>query len=286
MHGVGWRARWMGRETGEPARARPGADVTLTALIVDDEPLARRRLASLLADVPWATQVGEAADGIEALEAIEQLSPHVVFLDVQIPELSGVQVAAKLRDRAVARSGERLQASPVVVFTTAYDAHALAAFELGAVDYLLKPFGTRRFLEALEKAQLMSQAKAGGVALERAIAALGAGGSISRDRIFVRAGNEVLPLPLHEVERIEAQGDYAMIHTQDRQHLVNLRTSVLESRLPNPPFLRVHRSHIVNLDHVARISGLDDSRFEVRMKSGALVPVSRTRSQELRRRSR
>lgn len=251
--------------------------MTLTALVVDDEPLARRRLASLLADVPWAAQVGEAADGVEALDTISRLSPQVVFLDVQIPELSGVQVAAKLRGAP---------SSPIVIFTTAYDAHAVAAFELGAVDYLLKPFGTRRFLEALEKAKFLSQARAGDAALERAIAALSSNGAISRDRIFVRTGNEVIPLVLDEVERIEAQDDYAMIHTRNRPHLVNLRMSALESRLPNPPFIRVHRSHIVNLDHVARISGLDGSRFEVRMKGGAVVPVSRSRSQELRRRSR
>jgi two-component system, LytTR family, response regulator len=251
--------------------------MSFTALVVDDEPLARRRLASLIADVPWATQVGEAADGVEALAEVARLSPQVVFLDVQIPELSGVQVASRLRS---------LQTAPSVVFTTAYDSHAITAFELGAVDYLLKPFGTRRFLEALERARLMSEAKAGGAALERAVAALGSGGPVSRERVFVRSGNEVLPLPLDELERVEAQDDYAMIHAAGRRHLVTLRLSTLEERLPNPPFLRVHRSHIVNLDHVERISGLDDSRFEVRMKSGATVPVSRARSQELRRRSR
>jgi two-component system LytT family response regulator len=252
--------------------------MNVTALVVDDEPLARRKLAALIADVPWATQVGEAADGLEALEAVERVSPHIVFLDVQIPELSGIQVASRLRS---------MQPPPAVVFTTAYDTHAVTAFELGAVDYLLKPFGTRRFLEAIERARLASQMRAGGAALERAIAALGNGsGTASRDRIFVREGNSVLPLPLDEVERVEAHDDYAMIHTARKRHLVSLRMSALEAKLPNPPFLRVHRSHIVNLDHVDRISGLDDSRFEVRMKSGATVPVSRARSQELRRRSR
>jgi two-component system, LytTR family, response regulator len=251
--------------------------MNVTTLVVDDEPLARRKLASLIADVPWATQVGEAADGIEALEAVARVSPHIVFLDVQIPELSGIQVATRLR---------AMQPSPVVVFTTAYDSHAITAFELGAVDYLLKPFGTRRFLEALERARLNAQLRTGAAALERAIAALGPGGTVSRDRIFVRDGNSVLPLALDEVERVEAHDDYAMIHTPRRRHLVSLRMSALEMKLPNPPFLRVHRSHIVNLDHVDRISGLDDSRFEVCMKSGVTVPVSRARSQELRRRSR
>mgnify|MGYP006356522035 CR=1 FL=1 len=105
-------------------------------------------------------------------------------------------------------------------------------------------------------------------------------------RIFVRDGSAVLPLLLADIERIEAQDDYVMIHTQRKRYLVSLRIRDLENRLPNPPFLRVHRSHIVNLDQVDRLAGLDDARFEVRMKNGALVPVSRARSQEIRRLSR
>jgi two-component system LytT family response regulator len=106
------------------------------------------------------------------------------------------------------------------------------------------------------------------------------------DRIFARDRNTVVPVPLREVQRIEAQDDYVLVHTLHRNHLLSLRIGELEQRLPNPPFTRVHRSHIVNLDHVGRIVGLESSRFEVRMKDGAVVPVSRVRSQEIRRLSR
>ena len=252
--------------------------MNVTTLVVDDEPLARRRLAALIADVPWATPLGEAQDGSEAIAATERLRPQVVFLDIQMPEHSGIEVALYLR---------RSEPAPAVIFTTAHDNHAVAAFELGAVDYLLKPFGERRFLEAFERARLRAQAQDGAAALDRALATLTAHGTMSpHERIFVREGNAVLPLSLSDIERIEASDDYALVHTRQRCHLVGLRINALEERLPNPPFLRVHRSHIVNLDHVDRMVGLDDSRFEVHMKTGGTVPVSRARSQEIRRRSR
>jgi two-component system LytT family response regulator len=106
------------------------------------------------------------------------------------------------------------------------------------------------------------------------------------ERIFVRQGTSVVPLLLANIERFEANDDYTLIHTTQHRYLVSLRMNALEARLPDPPFLRVHRSHIVNLDHVDRMLGLDDSRLEVRMKNGARLPVSRARSQEIRRRSR
>jgi two-component system, LytTR family, response regulator len=252
--------------------------MNVTTLVVDDEPLARRRLATLIADVPWATPLGEACDGIEAVAAATRLEPQVVFLDIQMPERSGIEVARQLRQR---------EPAPAVIFTTAHDGYAITAFELGAVDYLLKPFGKRRFLEALERARFRVHAREGGAALDRAISTFTTPAGFSpHDRIFVRDGNAVLPVLLRDIERIEASDDYATVHTAQRRYLVSLRISTLEERLPNPPFLRVHRSHIVNLDHVARLAGLDDSRFEVHMKTGTLVPVSRARSQEIRRRSR
>jgi two-component system LytT family response regulator len=248
----------------------------LTTFVVDDEPLARRRLAALIADVPWVKQLGEAGDGVTAVEAIERQRPDAVFLDIQMPELSGLEVVERLRT---------LRQPPVVIFTTAYDDYAVAAFELEALDYLLKPFTARRFLIALERAR---QARGHDHAdvLDRARNLLARPQAAPLDRIFVREGNAVVPVLLDHVERIEAQDDYVLVHTARRNYLLSLRIGDLENRLPNPPFIRVHRSHIVNLDHVARIVGLDGARFEVSMKNGAAVPVSRTRSQEIRRLSR
>ena len=249
----------------------------LTALVADDEPLARRRLAALIADVPWARQVGEACDGAEAVELTEALRPDVLFLDIRMPELSGIEVVQRLR---------RLSISPLAIFTTAHDQHAITAFELGAVDYLLKPFGAPRFLAAIERAR-NTQPRDNADVLARAQDLLARPNAITPfDRVFVRDGNSIVPIPLAAIERAEAQDDYVMLHAGPRRHLMSLRIRDLEEWLPKPPFLRVHRSHIVNLDHVDRMGGLDCARLEVRMKNGAIVPVSRARSQEIRRRSR
>lgn len=250
----------------------------VTALVVDDEPLARRKLVTLLADVPWVKCVGEAEDGIAALDQISRLQPDVLFLDIQMPELSGIDVVTRL---------QRMTAPPAVVFTTAHDHYAVSAFELEAVDYLLKPFGARRFVTALERARKVVQARDGAAQLERARTILTTpAASEPANRIVVRDGNAFIPVNIADIERVEAADDYVVIHALGRRHLVAIALSRLQERLPNPPFLRVHRSHIVNFDRVDRLLALDDSRLEVRMKDGAAVPVSRARSQEIRRLAR
>jgi two-component system LytT family response regulator len=246
--------------------------------VVDDEPLARRKLSALIKNVPWAEQIGEASDGASAVEAITCLRPDIVFLDIQMPELSGIQVVERLR---------MMRPAPAVVFTTAHDQYAVTAFELEAVDYLLKPFGTNRFMAALERARQAIETQGASALLDRARVALNTPSSaVPLERIFVRDGNAVVPLSLAAIERFEAQDDYVMIYAEGRHYLVSLRIANVETRLPNPPFLRVHRSHIVNLDYVDRMVSLDDGRLEVRMKSGTKVPVSRVRSKEIRQRAR
>jgi two-component system LytT family response regulator len=180
-----------------------------------------------------------------------------------------------------------IQPAPVVVFTTAFDQYAVTAFELEAVDYLLKPFGAPRFRAALERARQAVEAHGAFAILDRARVALATpSAAVPLERIFVRDGNAVIPLSLATIERFEAQDDYVMVHVEGRHYLVSLRVASLETRLPNPPFLRVHRSHIVNLDYVDRMVSLDDARLEVRMRGGAKVPVSRLRSKEIRQRAR
>src|SRR5262245_15047403 len=168
-----------------------------------------------------------------------------VFLDVQMPELSGIEVVERLR---------QLPQTPAIVFTTAHDQYAVTAFELEAVDYLVKPFGRDRFEASLRRARQTIEARTTGAALERACGALApANTATTLERIFVRDRNTVVPLAIGAIERLEAQDDYVMIKAQARRYLVGLRIADLEARLPNPPFLRVHRSHIVNLDHVERL---------------------------------
>ena len=246
----------------------------LSVLVVDDEPLARRKLASLLAQVPWAAQVGEANDGQSALEAISRLNPDVVLLDIQMPELSGIELVARL---------QALPSVPVVIFATAHEHYALAAFELEAVDYLQKPFDEERLTKALERARRAIRSRTASASLERASAIFASDPTAPLARILVRTGTAIVPLTLGEIERFEAQDDYVMVHLKGSHHLVNLRLADLEARLPNPPFLRVHRSHVVNFDLVERITPLESGRLEARMASGARVPISKARAQIIRR---
>jgi two-component system, LytTR family, response regulator len=252
--------------------------MTITVFLADDEPVARRRLRTLLAEIPWAREVGEAADGATAVAEIRRQRPDVVFLDIRMPELSGLEVIAHLR---------ALDEVPTIVFTTAFDQYAVTAFELEAVDYLLKPFGQRRFRTAIERARIAVRNKTGVAALERAQAALAASTSTAPlERILVRDRTSVIPLAPTEILRIEAQGDYAMVHARARGFLVGVRLRDLELRLPRPPFLRIHRSHIVNLDQVDRMELQEDGRFRVHMSDRSRVYASRARSQDIRRQSR
>lgn len=250
----------------------------LTAVVVDDEPLARRRLAEMLAIVPWIAQVGEAADGERALELIDARRPDVVLLDIEMPEVGGLEVVRRLALRP---------APPALVFTTAHEHYAVDAFEMHALDYLLKPFGQARCEAALRRVREHLDVRARLAALERAREALA---PIARTgpptHLFVRDGASVRAVRVADIRRIEGDDDYAALHTESRRHLIGLRLAELEARLPSPPFLRVHRSHIVNLDHVDRLHRLDEARLEVRMRDGSVVPVSRSRTKEIRRLAR
>jgi two-component system, LytTR family, response regulator len=242
--------------------------VPATALIVDDEPLARHKLRELLEDVDWLTCVGEAGDGESAVRAIDAQRPDLVFLDVEMPGFSGLQVL------------ERCQHRPAVVFTTAFDRYAVAAFELEALDYLLKPFGRERLLAALRRAR---QALGCGEAdtAERARRAI-KGEAEPLARIFVRDRGRIVPVSLADVQRLEAQDDYVEVVAGGRRHLVHLSMNDFERRLDPARFVRVHRAHIVNLDYVAAFHPLADSRLEVEMRDGTRIVASRERSKALR----
>jgi two-component system, LytTR family, response regulator len=240
---------------------------SITCLIVDDEPLARARLRSLIKEVPWLQCIGEAASGRTAVHAVRELAPDLLFLDIRLPGESGVEVLRHL-DRP-----------PAVMFTTAYDAYALTAFELGAIDYLLKPFGRERFARAMERARPLLELKAGADAGQRAQEVLASG---RVRRLFVRDGGRVVPLPMTSIERIEACDDYLIVHGAARQYRLNLQLSALEARLDPAQFVRIHRSHMINLDHLASISPYDGSRFQVTLRSGTMLVASRQRSKLLR----
>ena len=234
---------------------------------MDDEQFARAGLRAMLTKFEWVEVVGEAADGDSAVEAINRLRPELVFLDVQMPGMFGTDVV------------RRLERQPYIIFTTAFSQHAVSAFELGAVDYLLKPFGPARLSAAMERIRAAIGEPAGTGALERLNVAM-TSGPISR--LFVRTGVNLVPLSIGEVAWFEADGDYVTAHTERSRHALNLSLSRLEERLDPKRFVRVHRAHIVNLDHVRAFKRDARGNLEAELVNGQRVPVSRARAQELR----
>ena len=219
----------------------------------------------------WVEVVGEAADGESAVRGINAQRPELVFLDVQMPGLLGTDVL------------RRIERPPFVIFTTAFSEHAVSAFELGAVDYLLKPFGPSRLAAAMERVRAMLGEPVPVDPFERLSGAL-AGGPISR--LFVRIGGTLVALAVESVSWFEADGDYVIAHAGNARHMLHLSLSRLEARLDPRRFTRVHRAHIVNLDHVRAFRRDSRGNLEAELLDGARVPVSRARAQELRRAGR
>ena len=237
-------------------------------LVVDDEPIARAGLRAMLLAFEWVEVIGEAADGQSAADAIDSLRPELVFLDVQMPGLTGTEVL------------RRIERQPYIIFTTAFAEHAVTAFELGAVDYLLKPFGPRRLSAAMERVRAAIGEPAAVGALERLAGAQGSG---PITRLFIRTGGNLVPLPVGDVAWFEADGDYVIAHTARNNHTLHLSLNRLEQRLDAKRFLRIHRAHIVNFDHVRAFKRDLRGNLEAEMVDGYRLPVSRTRAQELRR---
>lgn len=236
-------------------------------LIADDEPLARRSLREHLCGLGWAGPMHEACDGKSAIALANRHRPDLVFLDIVMPGATGLEVL------------EQLEYEPKVIFTTAHDRYAVTAFELGALDYLLKPFGRDRIERVLRRAH---EALSGAAAplLPRARESLQPAHILSR--IFVRDGNRILPIPLASLERVQGADDYVTLCTATKQYLVSLRLSDLEGQLAEANFLRIHRSHLINIEYVTSIEAYDGSRVEVLMKSGTRIVASRAGSKRLR----
>ena len=244
--------------------------MTVRALIAEDEAPARENLREYLAEVPWLTVVGEAKDGKEALDAIESQKPDLLFLDVRLPELSGLEVARRMRHACE------------IVFTTAYDRFAIAAFELGALDYLMKPFGRERFAATLARVR-ERLGRASVPDGERARTALDPG---PLRRLFVRQGERIVPIPTASIVRIQAAGDYAEVHAAAGTFLLHLSLTELVERLDPARFEQVHRSHIVNFDEVREMRPFDERRLVLHLRNGEEVVASRSASEGLRRRVR
>jgi two-component system, LytTR family, response regulator len=223
----------------------------LRAVIVDDEELARAYLREMLQSHPEIEIVAECANGFEAVKAVNELSPALLFLDVQMPKLDGFEVL------------ELIDADPAVIFVTAYDQYAMRAFDAQAIDYLLKPFSAERFDRALERAQGRTGKKPTPTARQV-------------DRIVVRDGAKIHVIPLYKLDYAEAQDDYVALHSEGKSYLKQQPIGALEAALDASRFVRIHRSAIVNLERVARIEPYaKDSRVAI-LADGTRLPVSRS----------
>jgi two-component system LytT family response regulator len=239
----------------------------LRALIVDDEELARHLIREYLQGHADIEIVGECENGLDAVRQIGALAPDLVFLDIQMPRLTGLEVL-ELTGR---RAG--------VIFTTAYDEHAIKAFELHAVDYLLKPFSKARFDAALARARTLHAPASAAPALD----ALVARRTAPLERILIRDREQVHVIAIDQVECIEAQGDYLAIHVDGNKcHLKPQRISEIEEQLDATRFLRVHRSFIISLAHLQAIERPGPDRHAARLRSGKRVPISRSGYERLR----
>ncbi len=246
--------------------------MAVRALIVEDEPVSRRILYDFAVDVGWLDIIGEATEGRLAIQMIDGLQPDLVFLDIQLPKLSGLQVL------------ERVRHEPAIVFTTAYDRYAITAFELEALDYLLKPFGRARFHQAMERVlqRLTGEAADRPSVRDRAALALQHHETFEPlQRMFVRdARGKIIHLRMDDISRFVAADDYVAVHANEASYLVHLTLNDFEHRLDRKQFRRVHRSVIVNLDHVVSCEPIE-RRLLLKLRDGSEVSTSRPGSQNL-----
>ena len=239
----------------------------IRVLIVDDEPIARRGIRQQLRGETDLEVIGECGDGAAAIDAITELAPDLVFLDIQMPEVGGFEVVEAI---GVARM-------PAVVFVTAYDEHALRAFDVHAVDYVLKPIDRHRLRTAVERAR-RRLAHAPGQLDRRIAAALGELGRPAQDyakRLAIKGDGRVILVDVGEVDRLEAAGNYVEVHSGARHHLVRETMTSLEARLDPARFVRVSRSSIVNADRVRELQPMFSGDFVVVLRDGTKVAGGR-----------
>jgi two-component system, LytTR family, response regulator len=240
----------------------------IRALIVDDEPLARERVRGFLHDEPDVEIVGEGADGAEAVAQIQKLNPDLLFLDVQMPGLDGFGVLQHI-------AAEKL---PVVIFTTAFDQHAVRAFDAHALDYLLKPFKPARFKEALQRArQRLADKQAGRMAhgLFEMLAERSVSAPAQLTRIAVKTDDKVLFIAVNDIDSIESAGNYIVIHVGKEEHILRETLTSLEEKLPAKQFLRVSRSAIINVERVKELQPAFRGESVVVLKNGRIIPTTR-----------
>jgi len=246
----------------------------INVLIVDDEPLARRKIRQLLETDPQIGQIAESANAMDAVQKIQQIDPAILFLDVEMPEADGFSVITSLEGKTL----------PLIIFITAYDQYALKAFEVYAFDYLLKPFDYERFektverakrkLDELQKEDLVKQ-------LKQLFSKAKPGASLPT-RLAVKNGQRVSFVNIRDIDWIEAEGNYVRIHIGKESHLLRDAISNMESRLDPGKFLRIHRSTIVNIDRIRELHSWFHGEYHVILQNGKELLLTRSYRDNLR----
>jgi two-component system LytT family response regulator len=242
-----------------------------TCLIIDDEKLARDLLHEYLESFPEIDLVGEASNGDDAIALIDKLKPELIFLDVQMPGMTGFDVL------------DDINHEPYVIFTTAYDQYAIQAFEKNAVDYILKPLDAERFKVAVDRALKRKQMEAGNI--EDLLSSMRPARSREsyESHIFVQKSEKLFSLPVEEILHLEASGDYTIITTKNDQFVSSSGIGKLEEIMNPDRFIRVHRSTIVNINYLKEIERHFNGGMVVKMQSGKSFPVSRTYAKQIRK---
>jgi two-component system LytT family response regulator len=247
--------------------------VTLRAIVVDDEELPRQRVVDLVRQQSDLELIGEASDGASALDLIVEQKPDLVFLDIQLPELDGFQVIDALRDVPL----------PAIVFVTAYDAYAIRAFEVDAIDYLLKPVTPERFAAAVARARSRLTTRAGNPDSIRDLASKAVAERGWPSRFVARRGSKHYFVPAAEVAWIDAVGNYVRLHTSSGAHLIRETMKGVETRLDPDRFVRIHRSAIVAVDWIESVQAREHGEYTVSLRGGTRLVSSRGYSDRVRR---
>lgn len=248
----------------------------IRTLIVDDEPLARERLAGLLAAEPDIEIAGQCRDGEEAVKAIIEQTPDLVFLDIQMPQLNGFEVIDAV-------GPERM---PLVIFVTAHDRHALRAFEVRALDYLLKPFDRDRLRDALQRVRKQVEREDGGEIGRRLLALMK---DLRRDqprtdRLVVKSGGRLFFLRADEIDWVEAAGNYVRLHVGSTSYLLRETMNAIEGRLDPEKFFRIHRCRIVNMERIQELQPWLNGEYAVLLRTGTRLTLSRGYREKLQER--
>ncbi|MCG8607139.1 LytTR family DNA-binding domain-containing protein [bacterium] len=258
----------------------------IRTVIVDDEPLARKRILDLLLREPDIDVLAECRDGFAAIETVLQKNPDLLFLDVQMPEMDGFKVVSELA----------MEKLPVIIFVTAYDQFAIKAFEVHALDYLLKPFDDERFAQAVERARLQIRQRTTNEFSEKLVSLIRSQSEASAKyhspaetqqrmtRFAIKESGETILVKAEDVDYIEGEGVYVRLHLDSKSYLIRERLGELENRLDPSTFFRIHRSTIVNLERIKKLVPHFHGDYIVALQNGTHLKLSRTRREALQAR--